>query len=133
MDLEELKYKMMSEKKEFKIKLCPKQEEAYKMMVEGKNVFITGAAGCGKTTLIKMFVNYYQSTKKIGVTSTTGISALLFGGTTLHSYLGIGLGTASVEDLSSKIYTRSYLKKRWCSLEVLIIDEERYKDHISRW
>ena len=33
------------------------------------------------------------------MTSTTGTSALLINGTTLHSYLGIGLGNASVDVL----------------------------------
>ena len=49
----------------------------------------------------------------MGITSTTGISALLFGGMTLHSFLGIGLGEGSVEYLVKKIWNRSYLRKRW--------------------
>ena len=75
------------------------------------------------TSCVKLFVKIYKSTKIIGVTSTTGISALLFGGTTLHSFLGIGLGKESVEELISKIFKRSYLRKRWNELEILIIDE----------
>ena len=75
------------------------------------------------TSVVKLFIKVYKQTKIMGITSTTGISALLFGGTTLHSFLGIGLGTSSVETLIAKIFKRSYLRKRWNELEVLIIDE----------
>ena len=92
-------------------------------MTNGDNVFITGLSGSGKTSCVKLFVKVYKSQKIMGVTSTTGISALLFGGTTVHSFLGIGLGTESVSELTSKIFKRSYLRKRWNELEILIIDE----------
>jgi ATP-dependent DNA helicase PIF1 len=75
------------------------------------------------TECIKMFVNVYKNSKIIGITSTTGISALLIGGTTLHSYLGIGLGNTSTESLIKKISSKRYLSNRWNDLEVLIIDE----------
>jgi ATP-dependent DNA helicase PIF1 len=75
------------------------------------------------TACVKMFVEMYKNSKIIGITSTTGISALLFGGTTLHSYLGIGLGKLSVNALVSKINNKGYLKKRWNDLEILVIDE----------
>lgn len=124
MELEQIKYQIMSAKiQETEIKLSNKQQVAYDAMTNGESVFVTGSAGVGKTELIKMFIDVYGQNKIIGVTSTTGISALLFGGTTLHSFLGIGLGTSSVEDLVEKICKRSYLRDRWCTLETLIIDE----------
>jgi ATP-dependent DNA helicase PIF1 len=122
MELERLKYKIMSDQLN-KMKLSKKQNDAYSLMANGENVFITGAAGSGKTQTIKTFITVNKSEKIIGVTSTTGISALLFGGVTLHSFLGIGLGKDSVEGLYKKINNRSYLKKRWREVEVLIIDE----------
>ena len=83
------------------------------------NVFITGQGGTGKTELIKSIgVN-----NKIGITSMTGISAILIGGRTLHSFLGIGLGLESVEILYEKIKRNKFLAKRWKTLETLIIDE----------
>ena len=113
----------MSDQIQSGIKLNSKQNEAYSLMTNGKSIFLTGSAGTGKTSLIKMFVKVYKQNKIIGVTSTTGISALLFGGSTIHSYTGIGLGTGSVESIVKKIFTRPHLRKRWQSLEVLIIDE----------
>jgi ATP-dependent DNA helicase PIF1 len=123
MELETLKYKIMSNKLSTDIKLSKKQNIAYNLMVEGKSIFLSGAAGSGKTAVLKMFIKVYKSNKIMGVTSTTGISALLFGGVTIHSFLGIGLGQGSVESIVGKLYKRPHLRKRWCELEVLIIDE----------
>ena len=96
----------------------------YGFELDGNHRFLLGNfLVTHNTALIKTFIEVYGQNKIIGVTSMTGISAVLFGGTTLHSFLGIGLGTASVEDLVSKIFKRSYLRKRWCELETLIIDE----------
>lgn len=98
------------------------QEIAYQLMKEGKNVFITSMAGCGKTFLLKLFVENNR-TKKIGITSTTGTSALLIGGTTLHSYCGIGLGKGTVEQLADRILGSRFLTYRWKKTDILIIDE----------
>lgn len=113
----------MSEELKKELKLSEKQNEAYNLMVNGKSIFLTGSAGTGKTEVIKMFIKVYKQNKIIGVTSTTGISALLFGGVTIHSFLGIGLGQGSVESMVKKIFTRPHLRKRWQELEVLIVDE----------
>lgn len=123
MELEKLKYKIMSEQLSTEIKLTEKQNIAYNLMANGKNVFVTGPGGVGKTAVIKMFIKVYKQNKIMGVTSTTGISALLFGGVTIHSFLGIGLGQGSVESIVGKLFKRPHLRKRWCELEVLIIDE----------
>jgi ATP-dependent DNA helicase PIF1 len=123
MELEKIKYKIMSEQLSTEIKLSEKQNIAYNLMAEGKSIFLTGAAGSGKTACIKLFIKVYKSNKIMGVTSTTGISALLFGGMTLHSFLGIGLGQGSVESIVKKLYNSPHLRKRWCETEVLIIDE----------
>ena len=57
------------------------------------------------------------------MTSTTGTSALLLNGTTLHSYLGIGTGADSIDKLVDKISKWKWLRDRWCNLKCLIIDE----------
>ena len=130
MELEFLKRQMYKEQIANKlsnlpdnIKLTEKQIEAFSLMDQGYNIFLTGAAGSGKTMLIKTFISLYKESKIIGVTSTTGISALLFGGTTLHSYLGIGLGTGTIESITKKIFMFSWLRKRWNDIETLVIDE----------
>jgi ATP-dependent DNA helicase PIF1 len=105
------------------VELKTSQIPAYKAMVKGKNVFLTGSAGSGKTYLIKLFVKKFSNLIKIAVTSTTGTSALLINGTTLHSYLGIGFGDANIEILFNKITKFKWLINRWTELYCLIIDE----------
>lgn len=104
-------------------KFTEKQFYAYNRMSQGTSVFITGPAGVGKTVCIKLFVNTFSDTRRIALTSTTGASALLLGGTTLHSYLGIGLGKDSVIDLAKKITESTWIRKKWTNLDCLIIDE----------
>lgn len=100
-----------------------KQEYAYSLMKTGKNVFITGGGGVGKSHVINRFIQEYRPIRKIGITSTTGISALLIGGSTLHSYLGIGLGEGTYEAVVKRIKNNKLKVKRWKELQTLIIDE----------
>lgn len=105
--------------------LNPNQLEA-KINIENKNnVFITGQGGTGKTELLKYIArsNFLNREGKIGITSMTGISAILIDGVTLHSFLGIGLGNESIKILYEKILKNRFIYKRWKTLEILIIDE----------
>lgn len=103
--------------------LVDKQQEAYNYMSQGLSVFITGPAGVGKSACIKAFLDVYKDDRHIAITSTTGSSALIIGGTTLHSYLGIGLGKDSANELIEKISKSKWLCKKWRELDCLIIDE----------
>jgi len=123
MDVTTFNYKMMKKQLEKEVKLTELQDKAFTLMRNGKSIFLTGPGGVGKTKTLQMFMKIYKYHKNMGVTSTTGVSALLFGGSTLHSFTGIGLGTGSVESIVAKIYKKKYLLKRWRELELLIIDE----------
>jgi len=102
--------------------LNKKQEEAYDLMCQGKNVFITGPGGVGKTAIIKLF-NENNKHRNIAITSTTGTSAILLGGDTLYSFLGLRLGKEPIETMIEYIKKRKYLLKRWYKTDILIIDE----------
>ena len=109
--------------------LNQKQKYALSCMKTGKNVFLTGSGGVGKTYLIKIFSTWAREEKyplsdnPVAVTSTTGTSALLINGTTLHSFAGIGLGKESVDELFTKISKNFFVKRRWLRTKILIIDE----------
>lgn len=107
------------------VELTDKQQEILDYILLGHNTFITGSAGVGKGEIIKKFVILSNQKGKynIGITSTTGISALLIKGTTLHSFLGIGLGDGTVEQLFNKIKLNRKIYVRWQKLESLVIDE----------
>lgn len=101
--------------------LNEQQQQAVDLAKAGKNVFITGSAGTGKSFILREIA---RQCPQAAVTCTTGIGASLLttGGivaTTLHSKLGIGLAKKSALELS----TDSWVKKSFRSLEILIIDE----------
>jgi len=107
--------------------LTEKQQNAFNTMKSGKNVFLTGPGGSGKSFLIKYFIDWYRLEKeddsKIFITSTTGLSSILIDGITINRYSGIGIGDKDIETLYKKIIKMKNLKKRWCNTSVLIIDE----------
>jgi ATP-dependent DNA helicase PIF1 len=122
--INDLKLKKENKKVEIRREvLSDKQQEAYDLIKQGKNIFLTGSAGHGKTFLIKKIARDLKHIKNIGITSTTGTSAILIGGTTLHSYLGIGLGKDDVSSLYIKIKRNKKILDRWLDLDILIIDE----------
>ena len=111
-----------------KIKLTEKQKEAFQYMKKGHSVFLTGPGGSGKSFLLKYFIEWFKKEiendkNQIFVTSTTGLSALLIDGMTIHRYSGIGTGKSEVDELFKKIYKIPHIRKRWLSTAVLIIDE----------
>lgn len=102
-----------------------------------RNIFLTGKAGTGKTTLLKYIRQH--SYKKMAVAAPTGVAAMNAGGTTLHSLFWLPFGLY-IEDYElawneddSHIYNRRRLfgkvkltKQRRALLqeiELLVIDE----------
>ncbi len=68
------------------------QNEALNLLKMGKNVFLTGAAGSGKTYLLNQYIRYLKTNHvKVAVTASTGIAATHLQGTTIHSWSGIGV------------------------------------------
>jgi ATP-dependent DNA helicase PIF1 len=102
------------------------QKHAFHVVQSGKNVFLTGPAGSGKSYLIRNIVEWAQQAgKKIAVTALTGCAALLLPEKTktLHSWASIGLGRDSAERLVESILHNPASKKRWKSTQILVIDE----------
>ena len=108
-----------------KILLNKEQEDGFNNFVNRKNIFITGPGGTGKSILIKEIIKYCNDNNfNFGVTATTGSAALLIGGRTIHSYLGIGIGNKSPSELfKNNRYILPHIIKKIRQLDVLIIDE----------
>lgn len=100
------------------------QEKALAVLKSGKNVFLTGSAGTGKTYVLNQYIDFLKERKvRVAVTASTGIAATHMNGLTIHSWAGIGvkekLTTANLVSMSSKKYLKDHLEK----VKVLIIDE----------
>lgn len=105
------------------MELSEEQLFAYQKWREGRNLFITGPGGCGKTHLIKYI--YQTQLRHTVVCAMTGCAAVLLdcNASTLHSWSGIRLGKESQEALLDRIKKKAHVKKRWTKVECLIVDE----------
>ena len=92
--------------------------------VRGESFFFTGAAGTGKSFLLRQIIDALVSQgKRVAITSSTGISAVNIGGTTLHSWAGLGAAKGDKTALLQRVQKVDYRRKKWLDTDVLIIDE----------
>ena len=106
------------------MELNKEQNDAFDIMKTGKSVFLTGSAGTGKSFLTREFYKYaanLHGSDRVFKTSSTGVSAVLIGGKTLHSWSGIYLGEGTVQEIIKKMQFSA--KDNWRSVKVLFIDE----------
>jgi len=101
-----------------------KQDKALALLKSGKNVFLTGSAGTGKTYVLNQYISYLKARKiPVAVTASTGIAATHMNGMTIHSWAGFGikdnLSRANLTAMKDKKYLREHLE----NTKVLIIDE----------
>lgn len=100
------------------------QNEALDILKLGHNVFLTGPAGSGKTYVLNQYIAYLKNNKiPVGITASTGIAATHIGGTTIHSWSGIGIKDEITDKDLSDLVKRQYLRRRFLQTKVLIIDE----------
>lgn len=100
--------------------LCDEQRAVLDAILAHKSVFLTGRAGTGKSRLLETAIGFLDPETTF-VTASTGIAATRIGGTTLHSFAGIGLGEGDVKDLLKRM--KPDAKQRWRICRVLIVDE----------
>lgn len=95
---------------------------ALEIMLSGESVLLTGPAGAGKTYVLNQFIKFAKHEgKHVSVTATTGLAATHLGGTTIHSWAGIG-----VLDFIPNGFAEHLAKGRREIIEktdVLVIDE----------
>ena len=100
------------------------QNEAFSLLKMGKNIFLTGAAGSGKTYLLNKYINYLKENNvEVAITASTGIAATHLHGMTIHSWSGIGIKDNITQKDLEKLLTTDRIKRNYKKTKVLIIDE----------
>lgn len=100
------------------------QDEAFDLLKMGKNIFLTGAAGSGKTYLLNKYIKYLKENNvMVAVTASTGIAATHLHGATIHSWSGIGVKDNLTKEDLENLLTTSRIKRNYKKTKVLIIDE----------
>jgi ATP-dependent DNA helicase PIF1 len=130
-------FKNMGVADEDRPKLNPEQERALNLAVQGKNVFITGVGGTGKSVLLReMRERLEKKDKVVAIAAPTGLAAEAIQGATIHSVAGVGVP----KTISGFGYLNQFDRSRIKKYDVLMIDEvsmvsgemfDRLSEHFS--
>jgi ATP-dependent DNA helicase PIF1 len=107
------------------MELSQEQQEVFDAYSTGKNVFMTGPGGTGKSYLIHaIYMDAVKNGKQVQVCALTGTASILLNcnAKTVHSWAKIGLATGPNEAILQKIL-RFKKTKPWVSTTLLIVDE----------
>ncbi|MCX6703627.1 MAG: AAA family ATPase [Candidatus Zambryskibacteria bacterium] len=100
------------------------QKDALDILKMGHNVFLTGAAGSGKTFVLNQYISYLkQSGVEVAITASTGIASTHINGMTIHAWSGLGIKNSLSDHDLEAMMDKQYLFKRFEKTQVLVIDE----------
>jgi ATP-dependent exoDNAse (exonuclease V) alpha subunit len=104
--------------------LSDKQQKVIELFLQGKNLFISGGAGCGKSYLLN-FLKRNFANNGLEITASTGIAAVNIGGSTIHSWAGIGLANQPIEQIVDNIFLPKFskIRRKIIKTKTLAIDE----------
>jgi ATP-dependent DNA helicase PIF1 len=105
--------------------LCKEQADLVDLILSGQNVFYTGSAGCGKSTVLKSFVKRFaERGLRVNIIAPTGRAALDINGTTTWSYAGWTPDhhKKPLKDLKAAAHGK-FVQQRLTDTHVLVIDE----------
>ena len=98
--------------------LSPEQAAVFHTIENTReNIFVTGRAGTGKSTLLNHLS--WNTSKQIVICAPTGVAALNVGGQTIHSLFRLPIGVIADHDIEQKGDVRKLLN----TIDTLVIDE----------
>jgi ATP-dependent DNA helicase PIF1 len=92
-------------------KLTKCQKKGLEILKGKKNVFLTGAAGSGKSFLIHKFLEN-KDRNDFPIVASTGAAAIIVGGITFHSFFGLGIMQGGYEETILRALRNRKLKNR---------------------
>ena len=101
------------------VTLNAEQNHALNEMLSGKNCFITGEAGTGKSTVVREFLKLTD--KNVVVVAPTGVAAINVNGVTIHSFFQFPCTILKAGELEGIRSTKR--KELIRNTDVVIIDE----------
>ena len=104
--------------------LSIQQQKIVESYLNGDNVFISGGAGTGKSYLLNYLKKNF-SHLGLEITASTGIASINIGGSTIHSFAGIGLANHPIEQILANLKQTKFskIRKRIIKTKTLAIDE----------
>jgi ATP-dependent DNA helicase PIF1 len=88
------------------------------------NIFLTGGAGTGKSTVIQDFLRSgLDGNKTTAVLASTGTAAILLGGRTFHSFFGLGIMDGGVEQVVARATKHQGIIQRLRKTDQILLDE----------
>lgn len=95
------------------------EQKAVFELIEGtrENLFVTGRAGTGKSTLLNHLS--WNTDKQIVICAPTGVAALNVGGQTIHSLFRLPIGLIADQAIEQNDQTKKLLN----TIDTLVIDE----------
>ncbi|KZL86047.1 atp-dependent dna helicase pif1 [Colletotrichum incanum] len=105
--------------------LCQEQQDAMDLAIQGRNLFITGSGGCGKSFLVKALYRKFRAIgKKVYLLTPTGQASPNIGGRTTFGYAGWTPNDLNkpLEELIAKSRSKDVFQ-RLLETQILIIDE----------
>lgn len=104
------------------MQLSPDQSYALEILGSGENVFLTGKAGTGKSTVLRSYLEG-ENPEKTAILASTGAAAVLVGGRTFHSFFGLGILEGGPVRTIERALKQPRLRKRLKEIETVVIDE----------
>lgn len=103
------------------MKYSDKQQQFYDLAFDGKNIFLSGKAGTGKSFITKEIIKHLGKKKNVAVVAPTGVAANNVKGATIHSTFSLPIN--GLIEYQNCNFLKSKKRSVIDAIDCLIIDE----------